>query len=568
MSNVTCPNCSNPMIYKAQGQWGPFYACTNFPKCRKCISASKIHGSSKVTTAARAATPWTPAVGSPEQCNIWSEIVDGNGHVVVNALAGSGKSFTCRESMHLVQMAAAKLGKQLKVLYLCFNKAIATEFATDAPAGCTVKTINGMGYSICCKALGLTFKNMNKDKVSQLVNELWTPATKEEIDIQKLVINAVEKLVGLCQGYLISPDNAEQLAELVDRHSIELTSDIEEVVWKLLPQVMKLDRERTKSLSFNDQLWFPVVMDLPCEKYDLVYVDEAQDLNPCQHALVMKLLAKGGRMIVVGDDNQAIYGFRGSDTESIRNLAKLLEKTGNVTNLPLTVSRRNAKRIATVAQQYVPEIKAMDNAPEGEVIQTNTELAMDMYTPGDMVVCMMNAPLTHVAYKLMQKGVKVVIRGREIGVGLINLINRLGGKSVNDLLVRLDAWVDAECKKFAGTRREEAITTRINDQADCIRIMSQGCDNLSDLKGSITAIFDNFEADGKPKNCVILSSIHKAKGLESKTVFWLMPEIAFKSKQAWEERQQHNLRYVAVTRAITKLVMVAEKKETKEKKAA
>ncbi len=46
----------------------------------------------------------------------------------------------------------------------------------------------------------------------------------------------------------------------------------------------------------------------------------AQDLDPCQHALVKRIVG-GGRLVVVGDPHQAIYSFRGALTSSMETMA-------------------------------------------------------------------------------------------------------------------------------------------------------------------------------------------------------------------------------------------------------
>ena len=64
------------------------------------------------------------------------------------------------------------------------------------------------------------------------------------------------------------------------------------------------------------------------------------------------------------------------------------------------------------------------------------------------------------------------------------------------------------------------------------------------------------ETDG-----VLLSSIHKAKGLEADRVFLIEPEGAPvphpMAKQDWEIEQEWNLRYVAITRAKKELIYVS-----------
>ena len=49
-------------------------------------------------------------------------------------------------------------------------------------------------------------------------------------------------------------------------------------------------------------------------RFRYVFVDEYQDINPAQHALLKILVEGGARITAIGDPNQAIYGFRGADT--------------------------------------------------------------------------------------------------------------------------------------------------------------------------------------------------------------------------------------------------------------
>jgi hypothetical protein len=539
----TCPRCSKKMV-KRNGQHGQFWGCSGYRfGCRgtRSIKAEAVVNAARVVP-----------VGSPEQELIWNEIINGTGHVLANALAGTGKSFTAREGMHRVP-------KNLRQLYLAFGTDIVKEFRGTAPGHVDIATLNAIGWRIVQACLKV--KEVTPDKVKDLIDEVWSPKTEAEIDFAPTLVNAVEKLVNLCQSYLAEP-TTETLMELALRHDVELTSDVEELAFKLAAQVLDLDRNRTGVASYNDQVWFPIVHNLPCEKYDLIYVDEAQDLNAAQHQLVLKLLAPGGRVVIVGDNNQAIFGFRGSDVDSIANLCKLLtEKTGKpVVELGLTVSRRCSKKVIADAQQWVPSIKAMDDAPEGEVVETDIATGIGMIKPGDMVLCRCNAPLTSIAYGLIKQGIKAVIRGRDIGQGLLNVIKARRAKDVNDLLVKLDKWTANEIAKVAGTRRENSVAQRVTDQADCIRALAEGSDTLSDLKARIVSIFTNFEANGAPKGAVVLSSIHKAKGLEAVTVFWVKPEITLKTTQEWQARQEDNLRYVAATRAKLTTVKMYEKR--------
>ncbi len=538
MSKVICPKCKSPMVVR-KGKFGSFYGCTKYPTC---------NGIRKLNAVAAPVADRKPLKGSPEQQAIWDEIVNGNTHLVIKALAGTGKSTTCRESMYLADSG-------LRILYLAFNKDIVVDFSKGVPANCEIATINAKGHRMLCKA----FPNLtlNQNKVEGIIAEVWQPQDADEIRNASLIYNAVDKLVGLSQGYLIDGTNSEELMELVCRHDVELDDEISELVLSLVPQVLQLDKARPSVISYNDQPWLPIVLNLPCDKYDLIFVDEAQDLTRCNQQFVLRLLAPNGRVVVVGDENQAIYGWRGSDIDSINNFTQQLFASNSVKELPLTVSRRCPKRIVEFARQWVPEFSAMPDAIEGTIESMNDKQAESLYRPGDMLLCRCNAPLTSIAFGLIKRGIKAVIRGRDIGKGLVSLINKLRADDVSDLFTKLEKWEAKEVAKYVGTKQEASKTQQIADRADCIRAIAEGCDNLSEVKANIEAIFANFEQGGQPKEAVILSSIHRAKGLESKRVFWIQPSLTCKTSQDWQVKEEIHLKYVAATRSKDYLGLVS-----------
>lgn len=488
--------------------------------------------------------PYAPPaiVGSPEQEQIWKAIREDTGHIIVKALAGTGKSYTCRQAMNQTNRA-------LKVLYLAFNKVIADDFGRGAPTHCEVRTINSIGFRICKSNIRCEIDGYRLDRV---IEGLWPQATS-----QRDVAAVLGRLVSLCKANLMDGRDTEALLTLATRQEIEIDDLTQDALW-VVPEAIEYCKLNTAVIDFDDQVWLPVALNMTCPKFDLIFVDEAQDLNPLQHAFVMKLLRPGtGRMVVVGDEHQAIYGWRGADVESINNLATLLAATGLPTvTLPLTMTRRCPNLVVKKANEYVPALRAMPDAPDGVVESIKDEKALDAYAPGDMVVCRTNAPLLGVAFRLIRKEIKAVVRGRDIGQGLQTLIKHLRAADIDTLLHKLDDWEAREIRKVERTRRAETAIQRITDRADCVRALCEGCDSVEGLRGRIDSVFANFDAGGEPKNAVVLSSIHRAKGLEATNVFWLYPDIRCMASQEWQKTQETNLRYVAVTRAKHRLVMV------------
>lgn len=111
-------------------------------------------------------------------------------------------------------------------------------------------------------------------------------------------------------------------------------------------------RKPATGIDFADMLFLPLRNRWLRPVYDLVVIDEAQDMTTVQLALARG--ACSGRIAVVGDDRQAIYGFRGADSESLDRLKAELQAT----ELGLTVTYRCGKAIVERAQRLVPDFEA------------------------------------------------------------------------------------------------------------------------------------------------------------------------------------------------------------------
>ncbi|MFA6006541.1 MAG: UvrD-helicase domain-containing protein [Candidatus Paceibacterota bacterium] len=106
-----------------------------------------------------------------------------------------------------------------------------------------------------------------------------------------------------------------------EQHLGEYWGDIVAKVWKAYEKIL----EKDKALDFDDLIvktvWlfekFPEVQKYYANKWHYIHIDEYQDTNVAQYAL-SHLLAKSHRNIcVVGDTDQAIYGWRGADYQNI-----------------------------------------------------------------------------------------------------------------------------------------------------------------------------------------------------------------------------------------------------------
>ncbi len=302
---------------------------------------------------------------------------------------------------------------------------------------------------------------------------------------------------------------------------------------------------------------------MPVQKFDVLCVDEVQDLNRCQQELIKRA---GKRLILVGDSNQAIYGFTGADSQSMSRMTRELGMTPRgVQVLPLTVTRRCGRAIVKEAQRYVPEFEAHESNGVGMVARVALKYPVGVLTgyrecvnDGDMVLCRTNAPLVSECFKFIKMGRKANIQGRDIGKGLTALVNKSGTTTVRALLEWLPIWADSETEKENAKKNpsEQKIQT-IEDKYQCLVCFCDAMlvtDNVGKLHAKILTVF----TEDKNAPGIRLSSIHRAKGLEAHRVFFLKPEQKFQrpGQRRWMEQQESNLDYVAITRAIECLTYV------------
>lgn len=463
------------------------------------------------------------------------------GALIVQAVAGSGKTTT-------IVKAAAFIPEEDAAVFLAFNRSIADELASRLPRNIEAKTLNGIGYRICGKTFGRT--NVDANKTRQIARELGCPfdyvKTVSELVAKAKAFGMVPPGIDGVTGLYFSSDSG--WTELAQRFQIDL-GETPDLIMPWLDRVLSAGIRNTATLDYDDQMYLPVAYNLPAFKYDWVIVDEAQDLSPVQHALLRRILKTSGRLIAVGDARQAIYGFRGADSDSLFNLQKAFKAD----QLPLTVTYRCAAAIVREAQAYLPELEARPDAPEGAVLRPESFPVRD-FVKGDMVVCRNTAPVIKLAYKMINQQVPVNVQGRDIGVGLVALVQKLIGKGRTDIPVdfehMLSDWMDREVEK-ALEKEDEAKADMIQDKGDSILAIFQlgTPKTIAEFAQEVDTIF-------APGNGATLSTVHRSKGLEADRVFILEPSLmpSKYAKTAEARKQEDNLVYVAITRAKSTLV--------------
>ncbi len=84
-------------------------------------------------------------------------------------------------------------------------------------------------------------------------------------------------------------------------------------------------------------------------------MDEYQDVNPLQERIIWELYGLCGNICVVGDDDQTIYQWRGSD---VQNIISFSERYPNVETIPLNCNFRSSTAIVEAARQFIEQVPA------------------------------------------------------------------------------------------------------------------------------------------------------------------------------------------------------------------
>lgn len=470
---------------------------------------------------------------SKNQIEIYNFIKNEKGNLVVSAVAGSGKTTTILNCLKRTPSTSTKV-------FLAFNNAIVNELKEKVAYIDSTALVSTM-HSICWRAVMKRYNFKVKLNASKSGKFIERECKRLKVIPKRtgFMLYTVSKLLDLIRQHLIDIDAESEIEALATRFDLEF----DEQVYEITVAVYLKMNKNIKEFDFTDMIFRIVEDDIQMPKFDYVFVDESQDLSKLQHNIIERLIAKGGRLIAVGDPRQAIYGFAGADANSYDNLRTLLP---NTSELPLSVNYRCGQSIIRHAQTINSDIQPYKKNPEGVV---NMEMECSRVRSGDWLLCRNVKPLIVMNLYFLTKGMKSFVKGKDFGKGLEIFIKKMHASTLDGLLKKIDLSLDMEvAKMFKKGVRNPLNTEKIDrmvQRNDAIKLLSQNSQSIDSLLKYIRTVFKE-EGEG-----VCLSTIHKSKGLENDRVYLLCPEL-IPSKYAihpWQLVQEENLHYVAITRA-------------------
>lgn len=236
----------------------------------------------------------------------------------------------------------------------------------------------GTFHSICVRLLRFDGQYIGIDSRFVIYDEddkigLIKQIMKErKIDVKSLKPNAASSAISNAKNELVYPGDYEQLAASPNQ--------------KLIAQIYHdYERARKKSgaLDFDDLLMETVRLFNECPEvrkkwrnlFQHILIDEYQDTNSAQYAIIKALVNDSKNICVVGDDWQSIYSWRGADFQNILNFerdfkgAKVIKleqnyrNTGNILDAASRVISKNKKRT---------DKKLWTDSGEGQPVQVHS----------------------------------------------------------------------------------------------------------------------------------------------------------------------------------------------------
>ncbi len=295
------------------------------------------------------------------------------------------------------------------------------------------------------------------------------------------------------------------------------------------------------------------------DRYRAFTVDEYQDVNLLQQALLELWLGPRDDVCVVGDDYQSIYAFTGATSEYLLALPK---RFPHAAVIRLERNYRSTPQVLTLANRLVPKLGGAEktlvathaDGPEPELHECDDEAAfvveriraLDVAHDGIAVLCRTNARLADFEEALHTAGIPSQGSSFLARESARYVLRRLASPADVRTLALDHGWLSEPPDKLG-----EREMVRQNDLGRLVRL----ADELADLDGPafVAELERRFGDGGESRRGVHLLTLHGAKGLEFDAVF--IPRVEEKelpsklSKSPAEIAEERRLLYVGLTRA-------------------
>jgi len=445
-------------------------------------------------------------VCTPEQ----KRVVDSNARILaVDAFAGTGKTSTL-EAFALARPTA-------KILYIAFNRSVATSAKERFPSNVECRTTHSLAYGAVGRKYGDKLGYASPHDLSLRMNCNARRA--------KSALDAISSWLSSVDAEIDAIHVEDQDEDPANRAIIV---DLARTVWADMINVSSPVKMPHDGYL---KLW---AMSRPKLRYDYILLDEAQDTNPLTLELVLAQRSHT-RLVLVGDRHQGIYGFR--------KAVNAMETVPADERVAITQSFRFAAGIADVATSILNSFKNESNAVTGRA-DIEASWVVDRRRPYT-VISRTNAAL-------FGELAGLVTRSRPVKG--IHYIGGFDGYFFGRVLDAYYLWSDERA-----SIREESIL-RFGDFASYAQYGEEADDFevkalvkvVEQYRSRVPSIYNALKAAEVVENRaeVCVTTAHKSKGLEWEQVVLTNDFIDLPPEDDDFDVEEINLLYVAITRAI------------------
>lgn len=468
--------------------------------------------------------------------------------MVIQALAGTGKTTTLR--------MIAEHYPDKKFLYIVFNKSQQLEAKKRMPSNVEPRT----GDSLAWVYVRDVYAKYGKELHERLSNRSglylashkaiaehfkigrYQAAYEKNGEVEEVLLTitqTISELKKAIEAFCVSNDPEISAKHFKTKYELpgSAASDARRM-WediKSLNGVLKITHSHIAKLWSFKTPNISVSDSNPDIKYDVLMIDEAQDTNPVFGDIYK---SQDIQKIYVGDQNQAIYGFRGAKDE--------LQRVNVDIKLPLTESWRFGTNIADVANAFLVKLEA-PYFLEGKSENPGLVLDTGSMFEADVVLCRTNAGALRAIFERLAESQPVKI-DRQFKESLSSLLTSLSwfyGFLKEKPILHPDLEIYASLAELQEAIYEGQETSKIVELANLLE--ERGPQALHDGLNSLDA--------RNRKNCVEVITAHRSKGSEWSRVqiytdFWgYKRDPKRPTLLIAPDPEEFRLAYVAVTRA-------------------
>ena len=369
--------------------------------------------------------------------------------------------------------------------------------------------------------------------------------------------------------------------------------EVDDEIWRRL----KLQDSKVL-IDFADMLYVPLAvgaqfLESPKPQKLWLLVDEAQDTDTARREVIVRVLGEApSRLVAVGDEMQAIYGFAGADPDALKR-----PPFDSAVIFTLPTCWRCPRSHVKLANTLLDRAAVMDGVPPYDGVQIRPRSAaaegaihrkatfMSFPLPGDRIargrgalssesssiaiLCRTNAPLLALRWILLGRGMRCDLLGRkDLGTKLRSFVDQLVDNH-DDLAALKDALNSYVRRRSSFGFDLDDDPVEVLDMCNCLRVVLNFLDSDATLADFLRALSEMFADDlegitpDQRQNLITLATGHKAKGLQWDRVYILEPwQFNFFASKPYaprcQARQELNVEFVCATRAKIDLIFLKD----------